>query len=373
MSKLRIGLIMNILLFGEFSGFMNCLKSGLMSLGHNVVLVSGGDGYKNYPSDIRWDKCSSFIQKSILNTPKLCGLLYLDNLWKNRAMLKNYDVVLLISPYIFNSRLKLNEAVINYIINNNGKTFVSGAGMWKKSFDYWYHSKTKYHSYCEGLLLDYPNCRYLYNDAMGEWEDKLLSKIDGLIPIWYEYAEPFRNSTCLKQTIRIPIDVSQHLYQPNRLIQEKVVFYHGVSRKCKGERFIKPAFEKMQKVYGKQAEFICAERLPFDRYMQVINSANVIVDDANSFSVAMNGLFSMAKGKIVMGGAEPIADKELGIVDNPVYNVMPDVDQICSVIEMIMTQKDNLEAIGFAGRKYVEKYHNHIDIAQQYIEVFERG
>ena len=361
---------MNILLFGEFSGFMNCLKVGLTSLGHNVFLASDGDGYKNFPSDFRWDRYSSHLSRRFLSKPKYKGLVYLTNLWQNRSLLRNYDVVLFISPYIFRNRLKINEAIFDYIINNNKRIYVSGAGMTKITFDYWYNSKTKYHDYCEGSLLDEPQCPFLINGNMKGWEERLLSRIDGYIPILYEYAEPYRNYPCIKKTIRIPINVNQFNYRPNELNNGKILFYHGISRLCKGVRFIKPAFEKMQKYYSDQAEFICAERLPFSKYMEVINKANVIVDDANSYSVAMNALFSMLQGKLVMGGAEPIANKELGLEYNPVYNICPDVDQICDVIKEIIEKKDQLQRLGEENRKFVLKYHDHIKIAQQYLDLW---
>jgi len=43
---------MNILLLGEYSRLHNSLKEGLQDLGHNVVLVSTGDSFKAFPSDI---------------------------------------------------------------------------------------------------------------------------------------------------------------------------------------------------------------------------------------------------------------------------------------------------------------------------------
>ena len=45
---------MKILLLGEYSGLFNSLKEGLVELGHNVTLISDGDGFKNYPSDYSW-------------------------------------------------------------------------------------------------------------------------------------------------------------------------------------------------------------------------------------------------------------------------------------------------------------------------------
>ena len=42
---------MRILLLGEYSRLHNTLKEGLIALGHQVILVGSGDGFKNYPVD----------------------------------------------------------------------------------------------------------------------------------------------------------------------------------------------------------------------------------------------------------------------------------------------------------------------------------
>ena len=154
-----------------------------------------------------------------------------------------------------------------------------------------------------------------------------------------------------------------------------MVFLHGVSTRpaAKGTHIIKEAFKRMQIKYGDIAEFHCIGGLPFKEYMQIVDRSNVIVDDANSYSIAMNGLFSLAKGKIVMGGAEPEGNKELGIEGvNPVFNLKPDVEQICSQIEYIIQNKDKIEEWGLAGRRFVEEYHDYIKIAKEYELVFKK-
>lgn len=42
---------MKILLIGEYSRLHNSLKEGLQHLGHDVTLISTGDGMKQFPSD----------------------------------------------------------------------------------------------------------------------------------------------------------------------------------------------------------------------------------------------------------------------------------------------------------------------------------
>lgn len=356
---------MKILLFGEYSGFFNCLKDGLVALGHEVFLASDGNSYRDYPSDFRWDAHT----KDKLG--KFRSFFFAGNIWWHKDLLKGFDIVFFVSPNNVSRFKALNGTIYDYLIKNNKLAYLSGSGNTCYVFDYWYNSNTKYRHYMEGYFQETPNPKWLNNQKLKAWETELMEKIEGYIPIWYEYAEPYRQFPNCKQTIRIPINLQQFEYKPNIVRDGKVVFYHGITRPCKGTRFIKPAFEKMQKHFGDKAEFICAEKLPFKEYMQVVEKTNVIVDDANSYSIAMNGLFSLQKGKLIMGGAEPIANKELGYEYNPVYNINPDVDQICETIIEIINHKDEIKERGRLGRKFVEEYHDSVKIAQQYIDLWE--
>ena len=71
-----------------------------------------------------------------------------------------------------------------------------------------------------------------------------------------------------------------------------------------------------------------------------------------------------------MGSAEPVGNAELGYEDCPVVNIDNNVDHICAAIEDVIAKKDELEEWGLRSRKFVEKYHNHIDIAKQYEKIF---
>ena len=125
--------------------------------------------------------------------------------------------------------------------------------------------------------------------------------------------------------------------------------------------------------YDNVAEFVTGGGLPFKEYMELVSRTNVLLDDANSCSIAMNGLFSMCQGKVIMGGAEPYANKELGLEWNPVYNLCPDVEQICSCIEDVIKKKDKIEEMGRLSRVFVEQYHDYRNIAKEYISLFENN
>ena len=63
--------IMKILLLGEYSNVHWTLAEGLRALGHEVCVLSDGDGWKNYSRDI------SIVRKT---TGKLDGIKYYTQL-----------------------------------------------------------------------------------------------------------------------------------------------------------------------------------------------------------------------------------------------------------------------------------------------------
>ena len=96
---------MKILLVGEYSRLHNSLKEGFIALGHEVTLISDGDGFKNFPNDISIrSQCDNNLIFKYLN--KILFRLFRINLlelergirFKSKIkLLKNYDVVQLIN------------------------------------------------------------------------------------------------------------------------------------------------------------------------------------------------------------------------------------------------------------------------------------
>lgn len=362
---------MKILLFGEFSGLFTCLYHGLKNIGHDVFFVSDGNGFKDYPADFRYD-AHLFKKRNLLTTP-----FEVTNLWLHRDKLCGYDVVFFVDSSVISRHPRWNAPLYRYMIKHNKASFLCGAGDMAIMVDYWHNSKEKYKYYVDGIIEGAKNkgtVSLFENKELRAWEDELLNSVDGYIPIWYEYAQPFRNYKTILPTVRIPINWEDFEYVPNK-VKDKIVFFHGVPTRpeAKGTALIKEAFSRMEKKHSKIAEFHCAGGLPFNEYMDLVSRTNVILDDANSYSIAMNGLFSMAKGKIVMGGAEPEGNIELGIENvNPVINLKHDIEQICSQIEYIINNKDKIEEWGYNSRKFVETYHDSIDIAKRYEMIFKK-
>ena len=105
---------MKILLFGEYSGFFNCLKDGLVALGHEVFLASNGDGSKDYPSDFRWD--SHFSRQKL---GRMAPFYNVANIFTHKNLFSGYDVVLLIDPNNIARYTWLNRPIYDFLLKNN--------------------------------------------------------------------------------------------------------------------------------------------------------------------------------------------------------------------------------------------------------------
>jgi hypothetical protein len=62
----------------------------------------------------------------------------------------------------------------------------------------------------------------------------------------------------------------------------------------------------------------------------------------------------------------------LGYSFCPAINLTRDVNQIISSMEYILDNKNKIEEIGFDSRRFVETYHDHVKIAEEYIKLWER-
>lgn len=248
---------MRILLFGEYSGLFNCLADGLRVLGHDVFLASGGDGYKDYPSDFRWDKTSHpWLWRWYLNRYK-----DVYNVYKNIHLFNDFDIVHVISSKPFSYYRFINLSIFKQLKKRNGKIFISGSGLDYVGAKYWYDKKdSKYYNYVipyvEESRRKFTKSPFVDRVDLREEELEIMSLIDGYIPIMYEYKPYYENSNKLRRTIPIPINVSKFDYCPNVPDKDgRLLFFHGLSRPCKGGEYILGAFEKLKNKYSKKSTF----------------------------------------------------------------------------------------------------------------------
>tara|TARA_A100001015_G_scaffold300918_1_gene387028 strand:+ start:1023 stop:2084 length:1062 start_codon:yes stop_codon:yes gene_type:complete len=352
---------MRILLLGEYSGFYFNLKEGLTDLGHEVVLCSNGDGYKNISANVKLNSEHSGLYAKIDRRIKLLRLIQIA---------KGFDVVQLINPF----ELKLTAFPIIWFYKKlkkeNGKFFLSAAGM---DAYYWQHAgkKLKYTPFKDHLTYDLKKPTSIFETPSALNFNKSVANIcDGIIPNNFEYECGYRHEEKLLKTLPIPINTANLKYEPN-MVKGKIKVFHGLSRYgLKGTRFIEDAFKILSEKYSDQLELNIKGHMPLDEYLDFITRSNIIIDQVFSYSAGMNALFAMSKGKVVLGGSEPESHKALSTRKSPVLNIKPNVESIVKSVEYFIKNPKEIERIGFASRKFVEKYHDHKKIAQMYINAW---
>lgn len=355
---------MKILLIGEYGGFYNALAAGLERLGHNVFLANTGDGARGLYSNYNWIKYKG-----------LAGKVYsVIDLMLNQKLFVGYDVVQLIMPKL-NSFLWLNKQYVVFLKRNNGAVFWTPSGASDVITKYWVENQTLrcpvYDFHAEeacknGKILSYRRKGFL------DYENWFCNYIDGIIPIMFEYSQPFIKHKKFIATIPLPINTDIIKYKEN-FVNNKIVFFHGITRPVKGSKFICEAFSIMQKRFHKDADFFCNTAIPYHKYLEVIQSTNVIADQTNSFSSGLNGLIGLAKGKVVLGGSDPISFAELGYTASPIINIVSNVEQICSQIEVLIKRKYEFPELGRSGREFIESHHHYINIAMKYLAAWSKS
>ncbi|WFE68802.1 hypothetical protein P8S54_00450 [Thiomicrospira sp. R3] len=354
---------MKILLLGEFSGLHMNLKEGLVELGHEAVIAAHGDGFKKVPCDISLDSNFSGLLRKI--DSRLKPLYKLNQL-------TNYDVVQLVNPFIFGAKFFPRRFFLNKIIQGNEKFFLSGAGddayFWRFG-----REKLKYGPFDDFLKYDHKSDVFKLDTKEAlEFNSWLLEKSNGLIPIMYEYEKSYEGQPKRLNTIPIPINTSKVVYQENR-VGKKLGVFHGLNRYgFKGTRHVEEAFKYLRNKYPNDLELVIDGKMPLDKYLQLMQRTNVVIDQMNSHSLGVNGVYALAMGKVVLGGAEPESLISLGVESSPVINLEPNAQSIIQQVENLLAKKNEIQQIGYESRQFAEGVHGHTKVAQQYINTWSK-
>ncbi len=100
-----------------------------------------------------------------------------------------------------------------------------------------------------------------------------------------------------------------------------------------------------------------------------MNVADVLLDQLYSYTPAMNALLAMAKGIVVVSGGEPENYEILGETElKPIINVYPSEEDVFNKLEYLLLHKEVIPELSRQSIEYVHRHHNHIKVAQQYLD-----
>ena len=360
---------MRILLLGEYSNVHWTLAEGLRALGHEVTVVSDGDGWKNYPRDI------SLHRKS---TGKIDTIDFMLRLARTLPKLKGFDIVQLINPVFLELKAERLYSIYQRLRQDNKKVFLGAFGM-----DYYWvktglDGKTfRYSDFNIGnkIRVNKDNERFITEWIKGE-KGKLNRYIakdcDGIVSGLYEYDTCYRPVFPDKtQFIPFPINIKS-ITPRQRTASERIKFFIGVQRTrnaYKGTDILYDCLMQLAERYPQRLEVVKAENVPYAEYCRMMDGSDVLLDQIYSYTPAMNALLAMAKGIVVVSGGEEenyaiLNEKEL----RPIINVQPNAESVYKELEKIILNPNLLTQLSAESIKYIERHHDHIKVAQQYLE-----
>jgi len=336
---------MRILLIGEYSRLHNSLKEGLEFLGCEVTIMAGGDGFKKYPVD---------------------------------NSMPNFDVVQLINESSIKTTPKLEIQFLKQILKKTEKLFLLSCGIDYVCMDYMTKDIPKYSLMSAYLRDNTLEKKYQFQlqyleKPFKELHDFLLQKCSGVITSDLDYHLPYllKNHPKYLGLIPNPINLDVIRYSPLK-IDDKINIFHGINSKAihkKGNNYFTEALKLIKAKYKDKVVIVETQDLPYKEYIQKYDECHILLDQVYGYDQGYNALEAMAKGKVVLSGAEQEWVDYYNVKENTILiNVLPDTKQIYDKLEFLIDNPERILQISINARKFIEKEHNYIKIAKKYIE-----
>ncbi|TRW22977.1 glycosyltransferase family 4 protein [Flavobacterium zepuense] len=378
---------MKILLVGEYSRLHNSLKEGLTHLGHDVVIVSTGDSFKNFATDYsiaaRFFERSWFLKKTAGALLKVTGInLFLTEkglrFYNLLPKLKGFDHIQLINSDALETHPTLAKRLYKKLLqHNNSSLSLLICGDETPIIDYYLTGKLKY-----SVLTP-----YLKDNSLKSYFSYPLKYINKPYRNLFEWIKA--NAICLITSdldYEVPMKAMGHntIFIPNPInsavisfippvVGNKVIIFLGINRMSyikKGITYFEDALAEIAKKYPDTVEVIVTENIPYAKYITLYNSAHIVLDQVYAYDQGYNALEAMAKGKVVFTGAETEFTQYYNLTQKVAINALPDVDALVADLSFLIENPQEIVAIGTRARSFIEKEHNYIEVAKKYLEAW---
>lgn len=378
---------MKILLVGEFSRLHNSLKEGLLALGHEVVLVNNGDGFKNFPADISIR--AAFFKSKVGNIPRqiwfrmfkfdLALLEHGIRFWRISKKLKNFDVVQLINERPIQTISKLELFLLKRIFKQNNKIFLMCCGIDYMTVSHMLNKKDRYslmNPYFEGVPEAKKQYAYFF-DFLTKSHQKihhfLYENSFGVIASDLDYVAPLIGNQKYLGLISNPINIDK-IGSSETAISGKISILLGINSGnsyTKGTSFFEKALVIIQEKYPNLVEIKITRDLPYTVYQKHFEKANIILDQVYGLDQGYNALEAMAKGKVVFTGAETEFLNWYNLQeDEVVINALPDVDYTVEKLSYLIENPSEINRIGKNAIQFINKEHHYVTQAQKYVTLW---
>lgn len=377
---------MKILLIGEYNSLHRFLKDGLITLGHEAVVVGLHDGFKKVDVDIEiynYFETNWFLKLLRKLIQKTCNLdIYSISVWQQIKRLKSelseYDIVQFINETPFQCSANIEKKIFDLIKANNQKLYLLSCGDDYISINYANKQLPKYSILSPYFDKKVPKEHFSYSFKYLKPEFKALHEhiykyINGVIASDLDYHFPLEHHKKYLGMIPNPINLEEFNYKLPK-IDDKVIIFHGINSQNylkKGNDIFDEALKIISSKYSDKIEIITVRSLPYKDYVNSYNKAHILLDQVYAYDQGFNALEAMAKGKVVFTGAENEWLDWYKLQENTVaINALPDPKDIAYKLEHLILNPSKIIAISKNARAFVEDKHHYITSAKTYLDTW---
>lgn len=380
---------MKILLVGEYSGVHSELKSALIDMGHQVVLLSDGDSYKNFQSDIEFKNPQVLKGKIsiIINLFReflgLTGLFYFLKNWKRlKYDIKDFDIIQLINPVCLSGFGSIpNLIFLRFLSKQKSKIFLCALGddyYWVKDC---LKGENKFVALSSLTVKSFVknsfSTKYTHGFLFKTLNDYALKISKKVIPGLYDYKRVYEWSPKLTSLIPLPLSDKKIKSSIKLTKNSKIVIFHGWQRgkeKRKGNDIFDEVIKKLLKLYPDKIEYKVVQNLPYEEYITSFESAHIALDQCYSYDKGVNGLLYMAAGKVTFTGLEKLALNEY-LHYNPNcqigINATSNKELLLNDLIDLIDNPHRIEEISKNAIDFVIKNHESKSVADMYLKIWE--
>ena len=364
---------MKILLLGEYSNVHATLATGLRRLGHEVCVMSDGDGWKDYPRDVDLSRRSGILGK----------MSFLWRLVKALPRMRGYDVVQIINPMFLELKAERMMTFYRYIRRHNAKVVMGAFGL-----DYYWVSvnhELRPMRYSDFNIGDESRSDYVAQSDYREWVGTVRETLtkavakdaDAIVAGLYEYFVTYElaeEGRLKEKLVYIPLPIVIPDNVRPRKTDGKLRIFIGISKgrsAYKGTDIMLETAREVEAQYPDRMELRVAEGLPFDEYRRIIDDSDVLIDQLYGYSPAMNALLAMSKGIVTVGGGEPehyelLGEREL----RPIVNVEPTRESVFRALESLVLHPEKVDEMKRESVAYVRRHYDFVQVARQYERLY---
>lgn len=357
---------MKILLFNDISGVHEYLYRGLIALGHECELVPFDrptihpiEHSRNFFPLRNWGLLGKGFRPFI-------------NIWRAKN-LPQYDVVAFVHRISVINKPHFLRYVDTPLVAKNARV-MSYTALGCDELGYIFENPVLPYSPCNACERQDDAGQYCIkvNRPSHTKAVSVLNKYFDVVTspaIEYDHIRGLFKGPSIR--IPFPIDLSEIPWQPANHTNAKLNIIHTPSRKgFKGTDVVLEAIEILKKTRN-DFEFSVLHGLPFEEYTARVSSADVVIDQVWSQSSGMNALWLLAMGKVVFSGDTDLCKNYFPFGgENPTFDAPPDAQLLANRLEFVLDNKQQIPKITSQGREYISKYHDHIKVAQQYIDLW---